>query len=77
MEKPERPKGMRSRPYRWVTASLGLFFIVLAGAMVCTATDHKLSTYGCAVIVGGLGIDAVISAARNRLSFLARIGPLP
>ncbi|MEA5452660.1 hypothetical protein VB780_29070 [Leptolyngbya sp. CCNP1308] len=78
MEKPELPKGMRSRTYRWVTAMVGLLFIVLAIAILATAEgDRKLGATLAAVVVGGLGVDAVVSAARNRLSILARIGPLP
>ncbi|MBW4483506.1 MAG: hypothetical protein KME14_13265 [Tildeniella torsiva UHER 1998/13D] len=78
MEKPELPGGMRSRSYRWVTAMVGLLFIVLAIAILATADgDRKLGATLAAVVVGGLGVDAMVSAARNRLSILARIGPLP
>ncbi|OKH44786.1 hypothetical protein NIES30_21360 [Phormidium tenue NIES-30] len=68
---------MRSRSYRWVTATVGLVFIALAIAILFTADHHNLQTALAAVIVGGLGADALVSAARNRLSILARIGPLP
>lgn len=78
MEKPERPGGMRSRPYRGVTATFGLVFIALAVVILFTADrQHRIGAFGAAFIVGGLGVDAVVSAARNRLSILARIGPLP
>ncbi|PSR17954.1 hypothetical protein C8255_09915 [filamentous cyanobacterium CCP3] len=69
---------MRSRSYRWVTAIVGLVFVVLAIAILFTADrQNRIGAYGAAFIVGGLGIDAVVSAARNRLSLMARIGPLP
>jgi hypothetical protein len=57
---------------------VGLLFIVLAIAILATADgDRKLGATLAAVVVGGLGVDAMVSAARNRLSILARIGPLP
>jgi hypothetical protein len=78
MEKPELPRGMRSRTYRWVTATVGLVFIALAVVIVFTADkNHTLGAVVAAFIVGGLGVDATISAARNRPSILSRIGPLP
>ncbi len=78
MEKPELPRGMRSRSYRWVTATVGLVFVMLAIAILATADgDRKLGATLAAVVVGGLGVDAMVSAVRDRLSILARIGPLP
>ncbi|PZV07948.1 MAG: hypothetical protein DCF32_06015 [Leptolyngbya sp.] len=69
---------MRSRSYRWVTATFGLVFIVLAIAILFTADSHsKLGATLAALIVGGLGGDALVSAVRNRRSILSRIGPLP
>ena len=70
--------GMRSRSYRWVTATVGLVFVALTVAILFTADrQHRIGAFGAAFIVGGLGVDAVVSAARNHLSILARIGPLP
>ncbi len=78
MEKPELPRGVRSRSYRWVTATFGLVFIALAIAILLTADSHNmLGAALAAFIVGGLGVDAMVSAARDRRSILARIGPLP
>lgn len=78
MAKPNPGQGTQSRTYRWVTASMGLLFVGLAVAILYTADSrHRLGAYGAALIVGGLGVEAVVSAARNRLSILARIGPLP
>lgn len=78
MGKPELSGRMRSRSYRWVTAMVGLLFIVLAIAILANADgDRKLGATLAAVVVGGLGVDAMVSAVRNRLSLLARIGPLP
>lgn len=77
MEKPELSEGMRSRSYRWVTATVGLVFIALAIAILFTVNHHNLGTALATFIVGGLGGDAMVSAARNRRSLLSRLGPLP
>jgi hypothetical protein len=78
MDNPKLPKGMRSPTYRWVTALVGLLFVGLAIAILATATPQtRVGAYVAALVVGGLGADAIVSAARNRLSILARLGPLP
>ncbi|MFQ4139866.1 hypothetical protein PGN35_026485 [Nodosilinea sp. PGN35] len=78
MKKPELPGGTRSRSYRWVTAGFGLVFVALAIAILLTAdSQRKLGSAVAAVIVGGLGGDAIVSAVRDRRSLLSRIGPLP
>ncbi|WP_156119932.1 hypothetical protein [Leptolyngbya sp. KIOST-1] len=78
MEKPELPRGMQSRSYRWVTAGFGLVFVGLAIAILLAAdSQRKLGSAVATAIVGGLGGDAIVSAVRGRRSLLSRIGPLP
>ncbi|MGG6239493.1 hypothetical protein ACQ4N7_12770 [Nodosilinea sp. AN01ver1] len=78
MEKPKMPGSMRSRSYRWITATFGLVFVLLAIAILATAdSNRKLGSALVAIIVGGLGGDAMVSAARNGRSILSRLGPLP
>ena len=73
-----RPTGARSNAQRWVTTAFGVLFVGIAIAIVyLSASDYPLGAYAAAIAVGGLGIDALISAARNRRSILSRIGPLP
>jgi F0F1-type ATP synthase membrane subunit c/vacuolar-type H+-ATPase subunit K len=74
----KKSKKPEHRVDRWVTAAFGLFFISLAIAMllVC-ANPRPVGGYVAAFVVGGLGVDAVLSAAQNRRSLLSRIGPLP
>lgn len=38
---------------------------------------HSIGALLAALALGGLGIDALVSAARSRRSLLSRIGPLP
>ncbi|MBD2031557.1 hypothetical protein H6F55_16350 [Phormidium sp. FACHB-322] len=69
---------MRSRPYRWVTAAVGLLFIALAAAILFTTDSyHNLEAALTAFIVGGLGGDALVSPTRNRRPLLSCIGHLP
>ena len=65
-----------SRNYRVVTAVFGLFFVVLAVAIV-VVSDRTVGPLLAAAVVSVLGIDAIVSALRNKPSLLSRIGPLP
>ena len=72
------PSDDSKRSGRWVTAAFGLLFVGIAIAIVYTsANDYPIGAFLTAAVVGLLGVDALISAARNRRSFLSRIGPLP
>jgi hypothetical protein len=60
-----------------VTAAAGILLIGCAVAIVVASADYSLGILAAAAVIGGLGIDALASAARNRRSLLSRIGPLP
>jgi threonine/homoserine/homoserine lactone efflux protein len=63
---------------RWITAAFGLMFVGIAIAILYTsASDQPIGAFATATLVGWLGVDALVSAARNRRSLLSRIGPLP
>jgi len=63
---------------RWVTAMVGLLFVGIAIAIVCSLdADLSLGALAAAAVIGGLGIDALLSAAFKRRSIDSRIGPLP
>ena len=71
----QRARGKRDR---WVTAAMGLLFVGIALAILATAAGlNPVAAFVAAFVTGGLGIDALWSAARNRRSILSRIGPLP
>jgi hypothetical protein len=73
-----RPTEVPKNAERWVTAMVGLLFVGLAIAIVCSfEADLSLGALAAAAVIGGLGIDALLSAARKRRSILSRIGPLP
>jgi hypothetical protein len=65
-----------SSNYKIVTAVFGLFFVVLAVAIVAVA-DRTVGPLVAAAVVSVLGIDAIVSASSNKPSLLSRIGPLP
>jgi len=72
-ETPPRPNSNRI-----VTAAFGVLFVAVAIAILLTVDRSMLiGAVIAAVVVGGLGIDALISAARGRRSLMSRIGPLP
>ena len=61
---------------RRITAGMGLLFTAL-GAWIAWAIADDCPAYLAALVVGGLGIDAIYSAIRGRRSLISRIGPLP
>lgn len=67
---------MKSR--RIVDLAFGVFLVALAGAILVLADPSALvGSVAAALVVGGLGVEAVFSAIRDRRSLLARIGPPP
>ncbi|MEP6549354.1 MAG: hypothetical protein ABJD53_17990 [Gammaproteobacteria bacterium] len=64
--------------HRWVAASFGLLFIIISVVIVyASAPAPGWAVYLTALVIGLLGLDAVISAVRKRRSLLSLIGPLP
>jgi len=55
-----------------------IFFIVLSIVILGSSSESTLiGSVVVAVVVFGLGVDAVVSAVRNKQSFVSRVGPLP
>jgi uncharacterized membrane protein YczE len=68
----------RSKTARIVTAVFGVFLIVLAiGILLAVEEPIGVGALLAALVVGLLGVDACVSAARNKRSLVERIGPLP
>ena len=61
---------------RAITIGIGVFFAAL-GVIIAFTAENGAWSYLAAVTVGGLGIEAIYSAIRNRRSLISRIGPLP
>jgi len=63
---------------RVAAALIGALFVGIALAiLVSFVHDLSAGPVLAAVVIGGLGIEALLSAARNRRCLLSRIGPLP
>jgi hypothetical protein len=50
---------------------------IAAAILGASARLDPIAASVAALVTGGLGMDALPSAARNRRSILSRIGPLP
>ena len=70
----DRDKG--SRGYRLITAVVGALFSAIAVAIL-VVSELTVGPVLAAVVLGFLGVDAILGAWRNRPSLLSRIGPLP
>lgn len=70
----DRDKG--SRGYRLITAVVGALFSAIAVAIL-VESELTVGPVLAAVVLGFLGVDAILGAWRNRPSLLSRIGPLP
>ena len=59
-----------------VTFAFGTLFVACAVA-IFIVSELSPGVWIAGIVIGGLGLDAIISALRSRKSLLARIGPLP
>ena len=69
-----RDKG--SVTYRGVTAVVGALFSAIS-VTILVVSELTVGPVLAAVVLGCLGVDAILGAWRNRPSLLSRIGPLP
>ncbi len=68
----------QSRTGRIVTTLFGVFFATLGVVIVIEApAPLTAGPVIVALVVGGLGVDLIVSAARGKTSLLSRLGPLP
>ena len=78
MQEPSENRLLRSKRHRVITAGFGVLFIVLAVAIVVWSNPPMhLGAVLTALVIAALGLDALISAIRNKRSLLSRVGPLP
>lgn len=58
--------------------AIGLLFVGLAiGIVLLAEPASSVGSLLAALVIGGLGLDALLCAARRRRSLLSRLGPLP
>ncbi len=78
MQEPSETRLLKSKTHRVITAGLGLLFILVAVVIaVWSDPPMHLGAVLTALVIGALGLDALISAVRRKRSLLSRIGPLP
>jgi hypothetical protein len=72
---PREDQGTRDRV---AAAVIGAFFVGIALAILASFVhDLSVGPVLAAAVIGGIGVEALLSAARNRRCLLSRIGPLP
>lgn len=76
MTNPPDRQGTKSTTYHVFTAALGVIFVAVA-VVIVAISEFTFGPLAAALVVGALGVDAIVSAWRHRESWLARIGPLP
>jgi hypothetical protein len=72
------PSKHAGRTSRIVDLLFGILFVIVAAAILVLSDQSNLAgSIAVALVVGGLGVDAVFSAVRGKRSLVSRIGPLP
>jgi hypothetical protein len=76
-DQPNPTTGQGTRE-RVAAAVIGALFVAAALAIVMSSLpDLTTGPVLAAIVIGSLGVEALLSAARNRRCLLSRIGPLP
>ncbi len=66
-----------TRMDRLVAFFFGLFFCGIALAIVLAVQPLSTGALIAAIVLGGVGLEAVLASLRGKRALLARIGPLP
>jgi hypothetical protein len=56
---------------------IGALFVLCAIWIFCAVPSNNIAGLICGAVILLLGIEALVSAAKRRPSWLSRIGPLP
>jgi hypothetical protein len=77
--KPREPgTGREGSRERWAATAIGALFVAIAISIPVAASGPLgLGAWFAVGVIAGLGLEALVSAARNRRCLLSRIGPLP
>ena len=76
MKKSEQAFSKPSTGHRLITAAFGAFFTVVA-IILYFVSERTIGPLLAALVLGFVGVNAIVSAYRNKPSLLSRIGPLP
>ncbi|MGZ8982211.1 MAG: hypothetical protein ACXW2G_07940 [Burkholderiaceae bacterium] len=78
MNERERGVGREGSRERWAAVAIGVLFIAIAISIpIASSGPLGLAAWIAVGLIAGLGLEAIVSAARNRRCLLSRIGPLP
>jgi hypothetical protein len=78
MKPPDPGAGREGGRERWAAAAIGALFIAVAISIpIASSGPLGLAAWFAVGLIAGLGLEAVVSAVRNRRCLLSRIGPLP
>jgi hypothetical protein len=78
MNPSEPGAGRETGRERWAAAAIGALFIAIAISIpVASSGPLGLAAWFAVGLIGGLGLEAIVSAVRKRRCLLSRIGPLP
>ena len=62
--------------FRVATFAIGLLFSCV-GIYILIAVPSKISSVILGLILTVLGVESIVAAVRSKLSWLAKVGPLP
>ena len=78
MPDPVDQRKVVSKAERIGSAVIGVLFIAVAvWLLIMTLPQPAIGKLLVALVVGSLGVEALVSAFQRRRSLLSRIGPLP
>ena len=82
MSEPMKPRqpvaGAEASRERWAAVAIGALFIAIAISIPLASSGALgLGAWIAVGLIAGLGLEALVSAARKRRCLLSRIGPLP
>ena len=76
---PDVPDPVTSTKTRRLIGILfGVFFVALAVLIIALSEPtNRVAAIAVAIVLGGVGLDLIVSALRRKRSLLSHIGPLP
>lgn len=66
----------KSTPHRWVTGIFGAFFTCIA-VLIPVASDLSAWSVLATLVVGILGVQAMLAGWKNKEAWVMKIGPMP
>lgn len=71
------PRWHKSPNHRTITAVFGVLLALIGTWLLVQREEGQTGQLLAALILTGLGLEAVVSVLRGKRSLLSRLGPLP